>query len=587
MPGKRFAVIIDEAHSSQSGETSKGWKSVLSVNSLEKEEGEEEEVEDLEDKITEEARKRGRLPNVSIFAFTATPKAKTMELFGVKRDDNKFEPFSMYTMRQAIEEGFILDVLQNYTTYKAYWSLLKKIKDDPRYEKKKAYALLRSYVEHHEATIKKKVEIMVDHFMTQSMPRIGGKAKAMIVCRSRPQAVLYKRLVDALLKAKEWPFKALVAFSGTVKYKGIDYTESGMNSTPEEKIGDNQTADTFKRDDYRILIVANKFQTGFDQPLLHTMYVDKKLGGVNAVQTLSRLNRTCPNKEETTVFDFANESEEIQKAFEPYYDRTLLSEGTDPNLLYDLQTKLADFHIYTASEIDAFAAVWFDPRGTQDKLHGLLAPAVDRYDAAGDDDKQQFRSLLGDFVRLYAFLSQVVTFTDADLEKLYVYGRMLLRKLPVKRDQLPVEIQQNIDVDSYRVQQTSSGKIRLDRGTKELEPITGGTIFNPPPEEMEVLSQILKTLNDRFGTDFADDDKVFIQQLEEKLAGDPALEASVKVNVPENARLTFDHVANDKIQEMIDSNFKFYKQITDDPEFEQFFLGWLFERYKKREKEAG
>jgi type I restriction enzyme R subunit len=393
--------------------------------------------------------------------------------------------------------------------------------------------------------------------------------------------------VDALLKAKGWPFKSLVAFSGTVKYNGIEYTESGMNSTPEEKIGEKQTADTFKRDDYRILIVANKFQTGFDQPLLHTMYVDKKLGGVNAVQTLSRLNRTCPTKEETTVLDFANESEEIQKAFGPYYDRTLLSEGTDPNLLYDLQTKLADFHIYTASEINAFAAVWFDPRGTQDKLHGLLAPAVDRYEAAGDEDKQQFRSLLGDFVRLYAFLSQVVTFTDADLEKHYVHGRMLLRKLPVKRDQLPVEIQQNIDVDSYRVQQTSSGRIKLDRGTKELEPITGGNIFQPPPAEIEALSLILKTLNDRFGTDFTDDDKLFIQQLEEKLSGDAALEASVKVNVPENARLTFDHVANDKIQEMIDSNFKFYKQITDDPKFEQFFLGWLFERYSKAEKEAG
>jgi type I restriction enzyme R subunit len=587
MPGRRFAVVIDEAHSSQSGETTKGWKSVLSVNSLEKEEGEEEEAEDLEDRITEEARKRGRLPNVSIFAFTATPKAKTMELFGLKRDDGKFEPFSLYTMRQAIEEGFILDVLQNYTTYQAYWSLLKKIKDDPRYEKKKAYALLRSYVEHHEATVKKKVEIIVDHFTTHSMGRIGGKAKAMIVCRSRPQAVLYKRLVDDCLQRAGAPFKALVAFSGTVKYKGMEYTEPGMNSTPGERIGETQTTDAFKRDEYRLLIVANKFQTGFDQPLLHTMYVDKKLGGVNAVQTLSRLNRTCPNKEETTVLDFANESEEIQKAFEPYYDRTLLSEGTDPHLLYDLQTKLSDYHLYTASEIDAFAAVWFDPRATQDKLHGVLAPAVDRYQAAGDEDRQQFRSLLGDYVRLYAFLSQVVTFTDADLEKLYVYGRMLLRKLPVQRDQLPVEIQQNIDVDSYRVQQTSSGKITLDRGTKELEPITGGSIFNPPPAEMEALSQILKTLNDRFGTDFTDDDRVFIQQLEEKLAGDPALEASVEVNVPENARLTFDHVANDKIQEMIDSNFKFYKQITDDAEFEQFFLGWLFERYKRREKAAG
>jgi type I restriction enzyme, R subunit len=584
MPGKRFAVIIDEAHSSQSGETTKGWKSVLSVKSLENEEGEEEEAEDLEDKINEEARKRGRLPNVSIFAFTATPKPKTMELFGVKRDDGKFEPFSLYTMRQAIEENFILDVLQNYTTYRAYWALLKKIKDDPRYERKKAYALLRSFVEHHEATVRKKVAIMVDHFINLSMNRIGGKAKAMIVCRSRPQAVLYKRLVDAYLKTKGGPFKALVAFSGTVKYKAIEYTESGMNSTPDEKIGETQTADAFKRNEYRFLIVANKFQTGFDQPLLHTMYVDKKLGGVNAVQTLSRLNRTCPNKEETVVLDFANDADDIQKSFEPYYDRTLLSEGTDPNLLYDLQTHLAEYHIYTVSEVDAFAAVWFDPKATQDKLHSLLVPAVDRYEAVGQDEKQQFRSQLGDYVRLYAFLSQVVTFTDADLEKLYVYGRILLRKLPVKRDQLPVEIQQNIDVDSYRVQQTSSGKINLDRGIKELEPITGGNIFQPPPAEIEALSLILKALNDRFGTEFTEDDKVFIQQLEEKLAGDPALEASVKVNVPENARLTFDHVANDKIQEMIDSNFKFYKQVTDDPAFEKFFLDWLFERYKKEKK---
>ena len=227
--------------------------------------------------------------------------------------------------------------------------------------------------------------------------------------------------------------------------------------------------------------------------------------------------------------------------------------------------------------------MWFDPKATQDKLNYLLQPAKDRFEGASREDQQQFRSQLGDYVRLYAFLSQIVTFTDPDLEKLYVYGRLLLRKLKAKQgEQLPVEIQQNIDVDSYRVQQTSSGKIKLERGTNELEPITGGNIFQPPPEEVEALSAILKSLNDRFGTDFADDDKVFIQQLEEKLAGDPALEASVKASVPENARLTFDHVANDTIQEMIDSNFKFYKQITDDQEFEKFFLGWLFERYKQR-----
>jgi type I restriction enzyme R subunit len=585
LPGKRFAVIIDEAHSSQSGESTKSLKAVLSVPSLEEaEEGpEQEEAEDLEEKIADEMKRRGRLPNVSTFAFTATPKAKTLELFGRRREDGKYEPFSLYTMRQAIEEGFILDVLENYATYKAYWNLLKTVKDDPRYERGKAFALLRAYVEQHQHTIEKKVAIMVEHFAAHVLPKIGGRAKAMIVTRSRPLAVRYKLAVDRYLKDHGHGFKALVAFSGTVRAEGTDYTEAGMNGFAE-----TQTAETFKRDEYRLLIVANKFQTGFDQPLLHTMYVDKKLGGVNAVQTLSRLNRTCPGKDDTAVLDFANDADDIQKAFEPYYDRTILSECTDPNLLYDLQTRLEGFHFYTGDDLTAFARAYFDPGATQDKLHAALVPAVDRYkDAAEEEDRKEFRSLLNDYVRLYAFLSQILTFTDADLEKLYVFGRLLLRKLPVQRDQLPVEIQQNIDMESYRLQQTHAGKIGLKRGTQELRPISGGVIFNPPPDPVEPLSAIIKELNERFGTDFTEDDKVFIRTLEERLAGDPALEASVKVNTPENARLTFDQVAGDKIQELIDTNFKFYKQINDDKEFEQFFLGWLFERYSKREKEAG
>lgn len=576
LPGKRFALIIDEAHSSQSGESSKSLKAVLSVASLQEAEQdqEQEEGDDLEDRITEEMKKRGRLPNVSTFAFTATPKPKTLELFGCKRDDNKYEPFSLYTMRQAIEEGFILDVLENYTTYRAYWNLLKRVEDDPRYERGKAFALLRAYVEQHQHTLSKKVAIMVEHFAAHVLHKIGGRAKAMIVTRSRPLAVRYKLAVDKYLKDHGHNFKALVAFSGTVRAEGIDYTEAGMNG-----FSDTQTAETFKRDEYRLLIVANKFQTGFDQPLLHTMYVDKKLGGVNAVQTLSRLNRTFPGKEDTAVLDFANDADEIQKAFEPYYDRTILSEGTDPNLLYDLQTRLEGFHFYTTDDLHAFARVFFDPKGTQDKLHAALTPAVDRYKEGDAEDQKEFRSLLNDYVRLYAFLSQILTFADADLEKLYVFGRMLLRKLPVQRDQLPVEIQQNIDMESYRLQQTHSGKIKLNRGVQELQPISGGVLFDPAPEPVEPLSAIVKELNQRFGTDFTEDDKVFIRHLEEKLAGDPALEVSVKVNPPDSARLTFDHVAGDKIQEMIDTNFKFYKQINDDAEFERFFLDWLFERY--------
>ena len=589
LAGKRFACVIDEAHSSQSGESTKSLKSVLSTDSLEeaaKEEGGEQD--DLEDKIVAEMNKRGRQPNVSTFAFTATPKPKTLELFGRKRADGKFEPFSLYTMRQAIEERFILDVLENYTTYKAYWNLLKKIEEDPRYDRKKATALLKAFVDLHEHTIKKKVEIMVEHFVGHTMNRIGGKAKAMIVTRSRLHAVRYRRAVDEYLKAKGYSFRCLVAFSGTVRDGGHDYTEANMNGFP-----DTQTADTFKRDECKLMVVANKFQTGFDQPLLHTMYVDKKLGGVAAVQTLSRLNRIYPpDKQETTVIDFANEAEDIRKAFEPYYDRTLLSEATDTNLLYDLQGELENFHFYTTDDVEAFARIFFDPKSTQDKLHAALVPVVDRFKAAQEAEEESgtteletrdFRSKCNDYVRLYAFLSQIITFTDADLEKLYVFCRLLLRKLPLKREQLPVEVQQNIDMDSYTLKQTGSGKIGLDRGQAELEPIRKKDVFGSPGEQVEPLSHIIKELNDRFGTDFTEEDKVFIETLEQKLGEDAALDSSMKVNTAANARLTFDHVANDKIQELIDTNFKFYKQINDDPEFGKFFLDWMFERYSRQE----
>lgn len=349
-----------------------------------------------------------------------------------------------------------------------------------------------------------------------------------------------------------------------------------MNGFPE-----SQTAETFKRPECRILIVANKFQTGFDQPLLHTMYVDKKLGGVNAVQTLSRLNRVYPRKNETMVLDFANSAEEIQKAFEPYFDRTILSEGTDPNLLYDLENQLAGFHIFDLAEVQKFAEVYFGDKTTQAALHAILQPAIDRFREIPEQEQADFRGRLQDYVRLYSFLSQILTFTDASLEKLYQFGRFLLRKLPSPPGRLPVEIQSQIDMESFRIQKTSSGKIPLERGQVELKPIDKSSLV-PTPDESETLSQILKELNARFGTDFTDEDRVFIEQLEARLADDEALKASVRVNTLENARLTFDHVVNDRLQEMIDSNFKFYKQVTDDPQFARELLDWLFERYRQR-----
>ncbi len=370
LPGHRFAVIVDEAHSSTSGSQTKDLKKVLAASSLEEAEREESgEVEDLEDKIIAEMQARGRVTNASFFAFTATPKPKTLELFGRKRSDGKFEASSLYSMRQAIEEKFILDVLKNYTTYKTYWRLLQTAADDPRYDHDKASYLLRSFVDLHEHTIRQKVEIMVEHFRNNTASRIAGKAKAMIVTRSRLHAVRYKLMLDAYLKEQGYPYKTLVAFSGTVHDAGMDYTEPSMNG-----ISEKQTAATFHTPEYRFLVVAEKFQTGFDEPLLHTMYVDKKLAGVHAIQTLSRLNRIHPDKTDTMVLDFVNEADITAESFQPYYETTLLSEGTDPNLLYDLETRLKEYGIFDANDVDAFAEAFFAGK-KQEKLYSILAPA--------------------------------------------------------------------------------------------------------------------------------------------------------------------------------------------------------------------
>ncbi len=585
LPGKRFAVIVDEAHSSQSGESTKSLKAVLASGSLEaaesEEAGAETPEEELESTVLAEMEKRGRLPNLSTFAFTATPKPKTLELFGTKRADGQFAPFHLYSMRQAIEEGFILDVLANYATYKAYWRLLKKIEDDPRYDKRKAEYLLKSFVELHPHAIGEKVKICVEHFAVQVQGAIGGRAKAMIVTRSRLHAVRYKLAVDRYLAERGYPFQALVAFSGTVQDSGQSYTEPGMNGFPEA-----QTAKALERLEYRFLIVANKFQTGFDQPLLHTMYVDKKLGGVGAVQTLSRLNRTYPEKASTLVLDFANESDAIKAAFEPYYETTLLSEATDPNLLYEIQTRLAAFPVYTDADVEAFAKVYFDRKAAQDRLYAALGPSVERFRALSPEEQRDFRGQLTDYARLYAFLAQVLTFTDVELEKLYVFARYLRRLLPADRLELPREVQQNIDMESYRIQQTGGGKIALERRPGVLDPVSTKTAYGVDPGEIETLSRIIAELNERFGLQLGPEHRVTLGQMMEKLDDDAALDAAVRVNTRENVRLTFDQKVEHVIQEIVDSNFDLYKRITDDRAFGEVIKNLLFEQYLRAHRSA-
>ncbi|WP_022836388.1 type I restriction endonuclease subunit R [Salisaeta longa] len=574
--GHRFAVIIDEAHSSQTGEYRKHLNDTLSAPSLEAAEAQDATDSDLEDKIAAEIQKRGHQPNVSNFAFTATPKSKTLELFGDKQPDGSYAPFDLYSMRQAIDEGFILDVLQNYTTYTDYWNLLKQIDEDPAYDSKKASRLLQSFVSRHEHTIGKKTEIMVQHFAEKVAHRIGGQAKAMIVTRSRLHAVRFKVAFDRYLQEEGYPYKALVAFSGTVEDKGIEHTERSMNGFSE-----SQTRHVFDRDAYRFLIVANKYQTGFDQPLLHTMYVDKKLGGVNAVQTLSRLNRTHPQKNETMVLDFANEAEAIREAFQPYYERTTLQEGTDPGLLYDLEHQIREHGIVTDRDLDDFAGIWFSGTGTQKQLHSVLDRCVDRYEHATEEEQYDVRQHLGTFVRLYAFLAQVVPFEDVELEKLYVLAKPLLSKLIARLDpsDIPRELLQYVDIDSYRIQEAHTGGMELPQGQKPLPPQkeSDGRASATEPEK-EPLSRILEALNERFGYDFDEDDRIFIEQLQRNVRGSDAVRKSIEVNSESDARLTFDAVAEDELQEMIDKNFKLYKKIVDNDAFGRLLFDFLFDR---------
>ena len=583
LPGKRFALIIDEAHSSQSGETTKDLKKVLSARTLEEAAREESgEKPTLEDKIAEEIKARGRLPNVSTFAFTATPKWKTLELFGTKQPNGKFEPFSLYSMRQAIEEKFILDVLQNYTTHKVYWKLLKKIEDDPQYDRHKANYLLQQFVSLHEHSIREKVRIMIEHFAGNTAHRVDGKAKAMIVTRSRLHAVRYKLAVDKYLAEKGHPWKALVAFSGTVRDPdiGAEFTETGMNGVSEA-----QTAKTFAQPEYRVLVVAEKFQTGFDQPLLHTMYIDKKLSGVNAVQTLSRLNRVHPDKEETMVLDFANDADEIVASFAPYYEATLLSEATDPHLLYDLQQALCGSGVFTQADIDEFASRYFGDQ-SQDQLYAVLKPLVARFEELDSEEEDEFRTKLNDYVRLYAFLSQVLTFADRELEKLYQLARFLRRYLPKSPTEFPREVQEQIEIESFRVQPTSSGKLKLPRGAGVLHPIQEKTPAGKDDEHIDPLSEIIRRSNDRFGSNLTEEDRVTLRHVAQRLEQDTALDASARVNTRENVRLTFEHKFNDIFQEIINSNFDLYRRATDDESFGTALKDYLFDQYLHRHREV-
>ncbi len=576
LKGKKFAVIIDEAHSSQSGESAKHVKKTLSVN-LEEAEQKDQQDFDLEDEIIKEIKARGRQPHISYFAFTATPKNKTLELFGVNTPEGKFVAFHIYSMRQAIQEGFILDVLENYTTFKRYFKLVKSIEGDKEYEKKKAIRLLTSYVDLTPHAIELKTRLILDHFLEKTVNAIQGRGRAMLTTRSRLHAVKYYLMFRKIMAEKHLPFKPLVAFSGTVKDPdtGNEYTETNINSLAPKVV----IQDAFKTPEYRILIVAEKFQTGFDEPFLHTTYVDKKLGGVHAVQTLSRLNRTMKGKSETLVLDFVNEAKEIQEAFQPYYQTTLLEEETDPNKLYDMESELEAFEVYTDDDIKEFAETFFNPAQPPEKLQPILDRCVFVWKNKTQSEQEDFRSLLQGFIRLYGFVSQLITFQDVGLEQLYVFTKSLNRKLPKRKGYLPYDVQDAVDLDSFRIQETFKGYVRLEKGDSEIPGMTSGK-SKQTEDEKDLLSNIVKALNETYGVDLTEDDKVDIDHIRTKLDEDEGLQEVVSGNnTLENVRYKFDKVVDDLLLDFVHTKLDLYKKLTD-PKVNALFKSKWFEGYQ-------
>jgi len=578
--GRRFAVIVDEAHSSQTGEAAKDLKAALGSASAEAQLALAEQAEaseaplDPQDALSATVAARGRQPNLSFFAFTATPKARTLELFGRKNADGNWAPFHLYSMRQAIEEGFILDVLANYTTYATYWKVGKAVADDPEYDTRKARRSIARFVSLHPHNLAQKAEIIVEHFREHTRHKIGGKGKAMVVTSSRLHAVRYKGAIDRYIAEHKYTdMKALVAFSGRVDDGGLDFTESGMNGFPE-----SQTATQFARPEYGVLIVAEKFQTGYDQPLLHTMFVDKTLVGLAAVQTLSRLNRIHPEKTDTFVLDFRNEAEAITESFAPWYETTVAI-PTDPNLLHDLAGKLHALQVLSDLEVRQAAAILADRTPKADyhaTLHATLDPAVDRFAARTPEEQIEIRDLLDRYVRAYSFLSQVVDFGDVWLEALYLAGRAFISLLPTDRGG-SLDLGSEVQLTHLRLEKTSEGSIGPGRGVGELKSIYDGQ-GRQAEEEKDKLSAIIHVLNERFGMALGTADQLFFDQMEQTWLGDAQLVAQARANPIENFKLVFADAFIKSIVGRMDDNADIFKRILDDPAFQSVVMDHYLQR---------
>ena len=561
-----FAIIVDEAHSSQTGEAARKLKKALADTSVALEEyarleGElEANTPDQQDKILNELATQGQHDNLSFFAFTATPKDKTLQMFGTPTADGKYVPYHIYSMKQAIEEGFILDVLKNYVTYKNYYKIIKTIDDDPQIETSSGVKAITRYESLHPHNIAQKTAIMIEHFREVTKKQIGGKAKAMVVTSSRLHAVRYLNEFKRYIKAHGYEdLDVLVAFSGEVIDDGEPYTEEKMNGIKE-----SQLKATFHGDEYHMLIVAEKYQTGFDEPLLHTMFVDKKLSGVKAVQTLSRLNRTTRGKDSTFVLDFVNSAEDIQKSFEPYYEATVLEQATDPNVLYDLKNTLDKYRIYTQTEIDAFADLYYSAdeqdAKTMGKLSSILVPAHDRYLAANEEDSQIFRTTLARFNRIYGFISQVCRMFDRDLHKFSVYAKFLYKVLPKEKGPY-ITIDDKVLLEYYRLEKEFDGSISLSGNEGGLGGIKGEA--GARPKKSNSLAEIIAAINEKYGTNFTEMDKV-LEQIQQDFLADEKLVSFAQNNDEAMFGLKFEQEFEDFAAKRYEENDAFFvKMFTD------------------------
>lgn len=573
--GRTFAIIIDEAHSSQGGRTSAKMNIALS------EQGGEEEVDTFEDKINRIMEARKMLANASYFAFTATPKNKTLEIFGKpvpEGDKVKHRPFHSYTMKQAIQEGFILDVLTNYTPVKSYYRLMKTVADDPAYDTNKAWKKLRRFVESNEEAIRDKTEVMIDHFHTQvsSRRKIGGKARAMVVTGGIARTIQYYHAFSKQLKERKSPFRAIVAFSGDYQDGGRKVNEATLNGFPSAQIEKK-----FQQEPYRFLIVADKFQTGYDEPLLHTMYVDKPLAGIKAVQTLSRLNRAHPQKKDAFVLDFVNNADTIKGAFADYYCTTLLSEETDPNKLHDLRANLDGYQVYAQSQVDQLAELFIGGAG-RDRLDPVLDACVAIYINDLDEDGQvDFKGKAKAFGRIYQFLATILPYTNAEWEKLSIFLNFLVPKLPApKEDDLSKGILEAIDMDSYRVEVQQALRIVLPDQDAQIEPVPtsgGGQVAEP---KIDHLSNILKTFNDQFGDiDWEDTDRirrVIVEEIPGKVAADKAYQNAIRNSDKAAARLEHDRALQKVVISMLTDHTELFKQFSDNPSFKKWLGDSIF-----------